>query len=106
VSSIKAGLDEMQSQLLERARIMSEKRHKVIDTIEEFEQFYKGDGGGFAWVHWAGGPEDEDEMAKRFETSIRCIPFEDQIPDAAKGEGKCILTGRPSKQRVVMAKAY
>ena len=59
-----------------------------------------------AWVHWAGGAEQEDELAKRFETSVRCIPFEDQIPAAAKGEGKCILTGQPSKQRVVMAKAY
>ena len=45
-------------------------------------------------------------MSKRFETSIRCIPFPDQIPDEAKGEGKCILTGQPSSQRVLMARAY
>ena len=45
-------------------------------------------------------------MAQRFETSIRCIPFESQIPDAAKGAGSCILTGKPSAQRVLMAKAY
>jgi hypothetical protein len=45
-------------------------------------------------------------MAKRFETSVRNIPFQDQIPPEARGEGKCILTGKPSKQRVVMAKSY
>jgi len=36
----------------------------------------------------------------------RCIPFLDQIPDEAKGEGKCILTGQASPQRVIMARAY
>jgi hypothetical protein len=45
-------------------------------------------------------------MAKRFETSIRCIPFADQIPEEGRGEGLCILTGKPSAQRVLMAKAY
>ncbi len=78
---------------------------RIIDTLEEYAEFFKGDG-GFAWVHWAGTHEDEDEMAKRFETSIRCIPFEDQIPEAARGAGTCILTGKPSAQRVLMAKAY
>ena len=42
----------------------------------------------------------------RFETSIRCIPFPDQIPEGARGEGRCLLTGGHSAQRVVMAKAY
>jgi len=106
VASAKRILDEMQVQLLERARAMRDRRSRVIDTIEAYEAFFKGDGGGFAWVHWAGGPEHEDEMARRFETSVRCIPFADQIPEAARGEGKCILTGQPSGQRVVMAKAY
>jgi prolyl-tRNA synthetase len=105
LGSIRKMLDEMQSQLFERARALREKRTRVIDTLEEYEQFFKGEG-GFAWVHWAGGPAEEDQMARRFETTVRCIPFEDQLPSAAKGEGKCILTGQPSKQRVLMAKAY
>lgn len=98
--------EEMQGQLLERARRMQRKRTRVIDDIKEFGKFFKKKGGGFAWVHWAGSAEDEDTMAQRYETSIRCIPFEDQIPEEARGEGKCILTGKPSAQRVVMAKAY
>ena len=57
-------------------------------------------------MHWAGTRDDEDTMAKRFETSIRCIPFADQIPEEGRGEGLCILTGKPSAQRVLMAKAY
>ena len=106
LASIKPTLDAMQRELLERARVLRAKRSRVINTLEEFEQFFAKDDGGFAWVHWAGDRHQEDEMAKRFETSIRCIPFADQIPDEAKGAGKCILTGQPSSQRVVMARAY
>jgi len=106
IAGMPALMDVLQKELLERARAMREKKTRIIDTIEDFEAYFKGEGGGFAWVHWAGTHEDEDTMAKRFETSIRCIPFEDQIPEAARGAGTCILTGKPSAQRVLMAKAY
>lgn len=97
---------EMQAQLLERARVMRERRTRIIDDLESFERFFADDGGGFAWVHWGGDAADEQSMVDRYETSIRCIPFPDQIPEEARGEGRCILTGKPSPQRVIMAKAY
>ena len=106
IASIVPTLAAMQKELLERARALRAERTRVIDKLEDFERFFKDEGGGFAWVHWAGTPEQEDEMAKRFETSIRNIPFEDQIPAEAKGEGKCVLTGKPSAQRVLMSKSY
>ena len=106
IASIKPTLDGMQRELLERARAFRVKRTRVINTLEEFESFFTKEDGGFAWVHWAADHDKEDEMSKRFETTIRCIPFPDQIPDEAKGEGKCILTGAPSSQRVLMARAY
>ena len=106
ITGMPALMDVLQKELLERARAMREKKTRVIDTLEDFEAFFKGEGGGFAWVHWAGTHEDEDAMAKRYETSIRCIPFAEQIPEAARGAGTCILTGKPSAQRVLMAKSY
>ena len=106
IASIVPTLAAMQAELLERARKTRDARTRVIDNIADFEKFFKDEGGGFAWVHWAGTPEQEDEMAKRFETSIRNIPFEDQIPAQAKGAGVCILTGKPSAQRVLMSKSY
>ncbi len=106
ISSIKPTLDAMQKELLEKARAFRASRTRVIDSLEGYERFFKEEGGGFAWVHWAGSAEQEDEMAKRFETSIRCIPFDDQIPSEARGEGKCILTGKPSARRVLMSKSY
>jgi len=106
IDSIPSVLDAMQRELLEIARARRAARTRVIDTLEDYEDFFKNQGGGFAWVHWAGTQEDEEEMVRRYETSIRCIPFPDQIPEEARGEGACILTGRPSPQRVLMAKAY
>ena len=106
IDGLPALLDTLQKELLERARKIREKKTRVIDTLEDFEKFFKEEGGGFAWVHWAGGRAEEEEMAKRYETSIRCIPFDDQIPEAARGAGTCILTGKPSERRVLMAKAY
>jgi prolyl-tRNA synthetase len=107
IASIKPTLDTMQRELLERARIFRAKHSRVINTMEEFEQFFAKDAlGGFAWVHWAGDHEQEDEMAKRFETTVRCIPLPDQMPGEAKGTGQCLLTGQPSAQRVLMARAY
>ena len=106
ISKIKPLLEIMQTELLERAKTLAAQKTRVIDTLDEFEAFFAKDVGGFAWVHWAGDAEKEEEMAKRFETSIRCIPLPEEIPQAAQGPGKCILTGQPSSQRVVMAKAY
>jgi prolyl-tRNA synthetase len=106
IAGMPAMMDLLQKELLERAKAMREKRTRIIDSLEDFEAFFKGEGGGFAWVHWAGTREDEDAMAKRFETSIRCLPFEDQIPEAGRGAGTCIWTGKPSAQRVLMAKSY
>jgi prolyl-tRNA synthetase len=106
LASVKPTLEQMQRDLLERARAFRDSRTRVIDTIEDYERFFKEEGGGFAWVHWAGDAAQEEEMAKRYETSIRCIPLRGDIPQVAQGEGKCILTGKPSPQRVVMAKAY
>ncbi len=106
IAGIPAVFAEMQAQLLERARRVREARTRVIDSLADFDRFFNQEGGGFAWVHWAGSAEDEAHMKEKYETTVRCIPFEDQIPAAARGEGKCLLTGKPSAQRVVMARAY
>jgi prolyl-tRNA synthetase len=106
LAAIKPLLETMQRELLARARAFRAERSRVINTLAEFEQYFAGKDAGFAWVHWAGDHAQEDEMAKRFETTVRCIPLPDQIPAEAQGAGTCILTGKPSPQRVVMARAY
>lgn len=105
LAKVRGILDEMQRQLFVRAKAFRDRHSRVIDTLEEFERFFK-EGGGFAWVHWAGTREDEDTMARRYQTTIRNIPFDGQGPPGSEGPGRCILTGKPSPRRVVMAEAY
>ena len=106
LSKVKPLLAEMQQQLFERAKALREKRTRVINSLPEFEKFFKEEGGGFAWVHWAGSASDEDMMARKYATTIRSIPLEGQAPSGAEGPGQCILTGQPSAGRVVMSEAY
>jgi prolyl-tRNA synthetase len=57
--------------------------------------------GGFFLAHWDGTVETEEKIQQETKATIRCIPFE-----FGKEEGKCMVTGKPSTQRVVFAKAY
>ncbi len=99
-------MDEMQRELLQRALDGRARRTRVIDALPEFEKFFNEEGGGFAWVHWAGSAEDEDAMAKKYATSIRNVPLDGQAPAGAEGPGKCIWTGKPSARRVLVAQSY
>ncbi|MBI4024891.1 MAG: proline--tRNA ligase [Verrucomicrobia bacterium] len=106
VSKTPAILDQMQQQLYQRALAFRSKHSRTVDSLEEYERFFKKEGGGFAWTHWAGSREDEEMMAKKYQTSIRNVPFERQGPPGSDGAGKCILTGKPSARRVLMSEAY
>ena len=57
--------------------------------------------GGFVAAHWDGTPETEDKIKEQTKATIRCIPLNNK-----QEEGKCILSGKPSKERVLFARAY
>ncbi|RLD80007.1 MAG: proline--tRNA ligase, partial [Bacteroidetes bacterium] len=67
---------------------------------EEFTDLIENKG-GFVYAHWDGTAETENKIKDKTKASIRLIPIEDDME-----EGICILTGKPSKRRVVFAKAY
>lgn len=77
-----------------------------VDSWEEFERIFAGEGGaGFVLAHWDGSAETEAIIAEKTKATIRCIPL--TYTDQKDNEpGSCVLTGKPSKQRVVFAKAY
>jgi prolyl-tRNA synthetase len=70
------------------------------DTWKEFTRLLD-EKGGFISAHWDGTSETEERIKELTKATIRCIPF-DQKPE----EGKCILTGKNSKGRVLFARAY
>jgi prolyl-tRNA synthetase len=100
------GLGDMQSGMFAKALELRENNMFRADTWEEFEKIFAGEGGaGFVLAHWDGTTETELAIADKTKATIRCIPLKPFDP-ADNEPGKCVLTGKPSKQRVVFAKAY
>jgi prolyl-tRNA synthetase len=93
-------LDEIQENLYKRAVDFREANMRKIDSYEEFKKLVDKQS-GFFWAHWDGTEETEDQLKKDTKASIRCIPL-----DADGEEGVCMISGKPSKQRVIIAKAY
>jgi len=107
VASIGSILDGMQANLLSRAEAFQKEHTHNIDSFTDFVDFFKPANedkpeihGGFAMAHWADDPSINEKL-KDLKVTARCIPLEgDATP------GTCIFTGRPSKKRIVFAKAY
>ena len=99
-------LDSFQSELYNRALALREANTHRVDTWEEFQAaFAQEGGGGFIVAHWDGTQETEDAISAATKATIRCIPLIPLDP-ADNNPGTCVFSGKPSKQRVVFAKAY
>jgi len=101
-ASIVAVLEEIQQGLFDRACAFRREHTREIDSWDEFIDFFKKGSGGFALAHWDGTPESEAKINEELSVTIRCIPFDYE----KSGAGKCIVSGNPSKGRVVFAKSY
>ncbi len=71
-----------------------------VDTWDEFVQVLD-EKAGFISAHWDGTSETEEKIKELSKATIRCIPLNN-----AQEVGKCVLTGKPSKERVLFARAY
>jgi prolyl-tRNA synthetase len=97
---IKSLLEDIQSGLYNKALKFREENTHIANDFDEFKRILK-ENPGFIYAHWDGTAETELEIKNQTKATIRCIPL-----DGDKTPGKCILTGKPSKQRVLFAKAY
>jgi prolyl-tRNA synthetase len=93
-------LDNIQQNLFERAKSFRASNTHYADTWDEFQKILE-EKGGFIFAHWDGTSETEELIKEKTKATIRCIPM-----DFVEEAGKCILTGKPSKCRVLFAKAY
>jgi prolyl-tRNA synthetase len=93
-------LEDIQQNLYNRALKFREDNTSVVDTWDEFVRVLD-EKPGFIYAHWDGTPETEEKIKELTKATIRCIPL-----DNKEEAGKCILTGNPSTQRVVFARAY
>ncbi len=97
---IKNLLNEIQSAIYERAKLFRDQSIHVVNSWEEFKEVLNTKG-GFISAHWDGTGETEEKIKELTKATIRCIPL-----DNIQEDGICVLTGNPSKQRVLFAKAY
>lgn len=97
---IKKLLEDIQQNLYNKALAFRSEHTSEANTWEEFEKLLD-EKGGFVSSHWDGTAETEDAIKEKTKATIRCIPLNNK-----KEEGKCILTGKPSTQRVLFARAY
>ncbi len=93
-------LDEIQANMFNRALQFRNDNTTKADTWDDFVQLLDGKA-GFISAHWDGTGETEEKIKELTKATIRCIPLDNE-----QEEGKCILTGNPSKERVLFARAY
>ena len=93
-------LDDIQHQIYQKALEFRKANTYKVDDYEEFKDIMNNKG-GFVEAHWDGTAETEQKIKDETKATIRCVPI-----DGEKEDGKCIYSGKPSKQRVVFARAY
>ncbi len=93
-------LDTIQQNIYSKAFIYRQEHITPANNWNEFVDLLDNKG-GFLAAHWDGTAETEDKIKELTKATIRCIPL-DNIAE----EGKCILTGKPSNERVLFARAY
>ncbi|MBT8219806.1 MAG: proline--tRNA ligase [Bacteroidia bacterium] len=93
-------LDAIQSNLFEKAKKYRDEHITSADDFTTFKEVLESNG-GFVSAHWDGTTETEKKIKELTKASIRCIPLNNP-----QEEGQCVLTGNPSKERVLFAKAY
>ncbi|KAA9041301.1 proline--tRNA ligase [Ginsengibacter hankyongi] len=93
-------LNDIQQNIYTKAKNFRDEHIAKADTWDEFEKLLDSKG-GFISAHWDGTAETEEKIKELTKATIRCIPLNN-----LQEEGKCILTGKPSKERVLFARAY
>jgi prolyl-tRNA synthetase len=93
-------MEDIQSNIFNNAHKFTKENIRTANTYEEFKSIIKNKG-GFVSAHWDGSSETEEKIKKETKATIRCIPI-----DSKKEEGFCVVSNKPSLQRVLFAKAY
>jgi len=100
ISHIENLLVEIQESLFKKAMSYRDTHITEVNNFDEFKNILENKG-GFIAAHWDGTTETEEKIKELTKATIRCVPLTQK-----QEEGSCVLTGKPSKGRVLFAKAY
>ena len=92
-------LDDIQANLFEKARAYRDAHVYECDNYDEFKERVKD--GGFFLCHWDGTAETEAKIKEDTQATLRCVPF-----DYEQTEGVDMVSGKPAKCRVIIARSY
>lgn len=93
-------LEQIQQNIFQKALDYRTEHIHAVNTWDEFMDALDNKT-GFVSAHWDGTSETEDKIKELSKATIRCIPLNN-----AQENGTCVLTGKPSKERVLFARAY
>jgi len=100
VATVIDSLDQIQNELFQKALKYRDNHITEVNDFDEFKKILETKN-GFISAHWDGSSETENKIKDMTKATIRCIPLDNKVEN-----GRCVLTGRPSTQRVLFAKAY
>lgn len=99
VEHVKALLDDIQDNIFRKAKAFRDSHIYECDNYEEFREKVKD--GGFFLCHWDGTEETEAKIKEDTQATIRCVPYMfEQTP------GVDMVSGKPAKYRVIIARSY
>lgn len=93
-------LADMQKALFQKALDYRDAHITEVENFEEFKSVLETKG-GFISAHWDGTSKTEEKIKELTKATIRCIPLNNK-----QEAGVCVYSGKPSKERVLFAKAY
>ena len=100
VPHIEALLVDIQNTIYQKALRFREENTREANSYQEFKELLDTKA-GFISAHWDGTPETEKRIKDETKATIRCIPLNNKLEN-----GFCMITGNPSTQRVLFARAY
>ena len=92
-------LSDIQDNIFNKAKTFRDGHMRTANSWDEFKKLIEEP--GFISAHWDGTPETEEKIKEETKATIRCIPLNNPQED-----GKCVFSGKPSKERVIFARAY
>lgn len=93
-------LKKIQEDIYQKAFNFRKENITEVNSYDEFKKVLE-EKGGFISAHWDGTDEEEEKIKEETKATIRCIPLDSKLE-----EGVSLISGKPSKQRVIFAKAY
>lgn len=93
-------LDQIQENIYNKALNFRDEHITEANSYDELKELLDTKT-GFISAHWDGTPETEQKIKEETKATIRCVPLDNKLED-----GVCIYSGKPSKQRVLFARAY